>query len=92
MNQPTLWDRPPVSRSTDPKTSHLAEQHLNRARRGSQKQNILDRLRGGPATNVELAGICLKYTGRISDLRKDGYDVVCEVRADGVSVYRLGGE
>lgn len=88
MNQPSLWD-PPVSRTTDPKTSKRSESLLNRGRRSSQKQNILERLRRGPATNAELAGISLKYTGRISDLRADGYAITCEVGADGVTLYRL---
>jgi hypothetical protein len=32
-------------------------------------------LKQGRASNQELASIALKYTGRISDLRKSGYDI-----------------
>ena len=54
-----------------------------------QCQAILDRLRQGPATNRELAGLCLKYTSRVSDLRKAGYDVqvVRHDRATGQTWY-----
>lgn len=30
-----------------------------------------------------------KYTGRISDARAQGYDVVCETRSDGRKGYRV---
>ncbi len=44
-------------------------------------------------TNTELAQIALKYTGRISDLRKRGYVIKCVLNRDtGVSVYRLVGK
>lgn len=85
---------PPVSRRTDPETSHAAERALNQSgRRGSQKGRILARLRRGPATNAELAAISLKYTGRVSDLRADGHEIVVE-RADdsGVATYRLASD
>ena len=41
------------------------EQH----RREAAQDRILARLRQGPAKNYELAEICLRYTGRMSDLR-----------------------
>lgn len=52
---------------------------------------ILERLRQGPATNRELAAISLKYTGRISDLRRAGYAIPApeEDRVSGHAVYRL---
>lgn len=82
---------PPIASRTDPATSHEAARKVE-PRRGGQMAAILERLRGGPATNVELALISLKYTSRISDLRAAGHDVVCERQgADGVCVYRLGG-
>jgi hypothetical protein len=40
-----------------------------------QCQAILDRLREGPATSYELAGLALKYTSRVSDLRANGYAI-----------------
>jgi hypothetical protein len=50
---------------------------------------MLARLQKGAATNVELAGISLKYTSRITDLRQLGHTIECEKRKNGMSVYRL---
>lgn len=54
---------------------------------------ILALLREGPATNAQLAGIALKYTNRISDLRADGHVITCErmkaVGREGTHVYTL---
>lgn len=52
---------------------------------------VLDRLRQGPATNRELAAISLKYTGRISDLRKAGHAIPPPVEdpVTGLATYRL---
>jgi hypothetical protein len=61
----------------------------DKPRLDSQCDRILARLKTGPATNVELAGISLKYTSRLSDLRRLGHAITCEKRANGVSVYRL---
>lgn len=60
-------------------------------RTGNQCETILARLREGSATNHELAEISLKYTGRLSDLRKQGHVIECMRinRATGLSVYRL---
>jgi len=61
-----------------------------------QSQAILSLLkerRSQGAFNHELAKICLKYTGRVSDLRAQGYKVTC--RRDGVTrtfLYILGAE
>ena len=52
---------------------------------------ILERLRQGPASNRELSRLALKYTGRLSDLRRAGY-VVTIVRQDHVTgevIYEL---
>lgn len=59
-----------------------------------QNQAVLARLQRGPATNRELAEIALKYTGRISELRDAGYDVVLvsEDRKTGLAVYELRGK
>lgn len=61
----------------------------DRKRLSAQAQAILDRLEQGTATNVELAAIALKYTGRISDLRAAGYEIQCSKREAGMTVYRL---
>jgi hypothetical protein len=57
----------------------------------SQAERILARLRYSSANNVELAEISLKYTGRISDLRKAGYNVKCfaKNRRTGMCWYQL---
>ncbi len=55
----------------------------------SQCDRMLARLQKGAATNVELAGISLKYTSRITDLRQLGHTIECEKRKNGMSVYRL---
>ena len=63
----TLWDLPP----TDPNVRPADVKRLT-----GQNAAVLARLRAGPATNAELAGIALKYTSRISDLRKAGFTVI----------------
>ena len=55
----------------------------------SQCDRMLARLQKGAATNIELAGISLKYTSRITDLRQLGHTIACEKKPNGVSVYRL---
>lgn len=59
-----------------------------------QCDQMLQRLRAGRVSNVELAKISLKYTSRISDLRKRGYVIANEDYdyASGVSYYRLVSE
>lgn len=54
-------------------------------------QKILERLRLGRASNRELAAISLKYTGRISDLRKAKHKVklVSRDRETGLTFYEL---
>lgn len=53
------------------KPRHLTqEEKIFRAIRGSH--------RPGGVTNWQLSKIALNYTMRISELRKDGYNVVCE--------------
>jgi len=87
---PTLFDNP-ITRKTDPPSSHeAADKLINSGRRASQKQKILARLRQGPATNSELVAMSLNYRARISDLRADGYDIICVQPTDnGVTEYRL---
>jgi len=63
----------------------------SRLRLNSQAQRILELLRQGPATNHELADISLKYTSRVSDLRKAGYviEMVAHDFHTGKTVYEL---
>jgi hypothetical protein len=44
-------------------------------RLGRQQTAILARLRQGPALNIELAHIGIRYSARIEELRKAGYDI-----------------
>ena len=85
MLQLELFSTPvPSLRPRDP---HVIPSDVRRLT--GQNAAILARLRCGPATNVELAGIALKYTSRVSDLRKAGYRVECERGVGGVTVYQL---
>lgn len=65
--------------------------HDETARLSRQCQQILDRLRKGQASNRELAGYALKYTGRVSELREAGHDiqVVSRDRKTGLTYYAL---
>lgn len=77
MNQGELFPTDPNVEPTD--TPRLTGQNLR----------ILNRLRLGPASNTELSGISLKYTSRISDLRKHGFDIECRRQAGGWNLYYL---
>lgn len=72
-----------------PRDTHVSEpaemQHLT-----TQNAKILARLQRGPASNVELAKLSLKYTSRLSDLRKAGLTVTCKRIPGGLSIYTLG--
>lgn len=66
-------------------------QGSERRRLSTQNAAILARLQRGTATNRELAGLSLKYTSRLSDLRKAG-NIVRVVSRDyrtGLTVYQL---
>lgn len=79
MTQPATI---PVNHSVDPR---------EQSRLSAQCARILERLQQGPASNYELAGIALKYTSRISDLREAGYQIDCVERdhETGKTMYRL---
>lgn len=61
----------------------------DRMRLSQQCQKLLDILRIGPATNEQLARVSLKYTSRISDLRKAGHNITCTRLGGGLTQYRL---
>jgi hypothetical protein len=72
----------------DPRVRNSQE----KARLTGQLVAIVERLRRGRASNKELSHkYACKYTGRISDLRKSGYDVRCVKRdvASGLTWYAL---
>jgi len=59
-------------------------------RRGKNEQRVLDRLRQGPATTLELVAVGgIRATGRVSDLRKAGFTINAEHVKDGLWRYRL---
>ena len=89
----TLWDPRPCARATDPIQSRVSAWLLEvSGRRDTQAGRILERLARGPATNVELSEIALRFGARLWDLRHEGWDIECETRrADGLTVYRLHG-
>ena len=68
--------------------SHVLEP-VEIQRLSGQNDRILAALRAGPKTARDLAAISLKYTSRISDLRKAGYVVRCDEKPGGLSVYSL---
>lgn len=72
-----------------PRDRHVAAEE--KPRLSGQNQAILDILQRRRATNKELGAISLKYTARISDIRKAGYDirVVSHDRKSGLVVYEL---
>lgn len=71
----------------------IAAPHGDCGRLEGQNAAILAMLRRGPATNGELAGVSLKYTSRISDVRKwlkqRGEDIECTRLGKGACRYRI---
>jgi hypothetical protein len=85
MTQPTLFDPQFVPAAS------AAIPQPERKRLTGQNLAILDALKRGPMRNTDLALIALKYTSRLSDIRKAGYEVrvKCHDRQTGVVVYEL---
>lgn len=54
-----------------------------------QEQAILEALRTGPKTNVQLAAMALKYTSRVSSLRQSGHVIECTNKGGGTFMYTL---
>ena len=54
-----------------------------------QCREILAALRSGPKLNHELAPIGIRYSARIGELRKAGYEIETEHVANGVHKYTL---
>lgn len=52
-----------------------------------QQSRVLNRLRKGPATSVDLNAICLRYGGRIYELRRKGYSIGVKRLGQGVWQY-----
>jgi hypothetical protein len=87
--QQTLFDaEPPQEAARGPGGRRPADLDNQRAR-------ILERLRRGPATNMELAyTVSPRFGARLMELRKAGYRIrtVCESHEDGRWRYELEGE
>lgn len=63
------------------------------SRLSGQNAEVLKRLEHGPAFNDELAQISMKYTSRISDVRRflqpSGRTIKCERGEGGRNLYRI---
>lgn len=88
-----------VDKSPPPEIAPIAAPVEDLPRLKGQNGIILEYLRCGPMTNVQLAEVSLKYTSRISDIRKwlgehfPGAKIECESdgKRGGVRTYRLTG-
>ena len=90
MNQLNLFDGDSDVRSKLPRglCDPLIDER-DKPRLSGQCMAILERLQRGPATNAELAALALKYTSRISDLRKNGYRITAHRGEGGTVTYQL---
>jgi hypothetical protein len=76
--QLNLFDSPPATRP-DPELE----------RRDSLRNDVLDRLRRGPAHSYELVAITHRFGARIEELRKAGHAIDAERVGGGVWRYTL---
>lgn len=86
---PDKWPAEPV-----PPSHKAVQDPVKRKRLTGQNARVLERLRQGKATAVELGSnpelYGLNYKARVSDLRDAGYGVVqWDDEVDGTSWYRL---
>lgn len=78
------------ARRSDPSNSHQAAADIViSGKMWRQCEIILHRLQQGPASSADLAALTLKYTSRISDLRKAGHHIQCQHNSSGHWVYFL---
>jgi hypothetical protein len=82
-----VTDLPPVrtpaakalARSNGPETSkQAAKEIVESGAAKTQGQQILELLQIRKASSLELSRISLKYTSRLSELKKAGHDIRCE--------------
>lgn len=79
-------------RFREPTLPRPSDRHVAQAdapRLSGQNLIILEMLRIGPVTNGQLAEVSLKYTSRLSDLRKHGYQIKAMNQGNGVWMYSL---
>ena len=86
MTQPTLFDAPATVYAI-----HAREEQAEARRRDSAADRILDALRTGPKTNLELIHLCQRISGRIFDLRRRGYQITTVPLEPGIYRYTLMG-
>ena len=60
-----------------------------RARRKASGQRIIERLQQGPATNMELSEICLRFSARIFEAREAGHTIKLRRIGAGLMEYTL---
>lgn len=65
---------------------------LEADRRKSQTKRILDRIKQGNATNVDLARIGTRYTERVRELRKEGHVILAQYEKPGLWRYFYKGQ
>lgn len=68
---------------------HQAEVDGEARRRHGAADRVLDALRAGPRTNLDLITICQRISGRIFDLRRRGHSITVEPVSPGVFRYTL---
>lgn len=61
-------------------------------RRKSQTQRILERVKQGNCTNVDLARIGTRYTERVRELRKEGHKILALYEKPGLWRYVYKGK
>jgi hypothetical protein len=61
-------------------------------RRKSQTARILERVKAGNCTNVDLARIGTRYTERVRELRKEGHQILAVYEKPGLFRYVYKGQ
>lgn len=82
-----LFDRPKEGPASIPVNSTVEEQDVPRLT--AQHQAILDALREGPKTNLELGMICQRFGARLHELKLAGHPWLRRNIGPGVNEYRL---
>lgn len=84
-----LVDAEPAKPSPVIEDAHKIDRKAEKAKHSSQKADLLAALRKGPLTNNEIIGIAQHVSGRVYDLRKDGYVIRTKYISSGVFLYTL---
>lgn len=67
------------------------ERAMSGKRTSNHRDQILALLKQGSVTNFELADICIRYSARIHELRKQGHDIETRIidGKTGLTTYRI---